>query len=331
MKDRDFFLLSCLVTLTLISANFQAFLKSLATSTLVNTQFQQVIQQLKPEGFRKQEQLFWSRLKEVDLDAMNARSEVASVPQNPTPAASPKPSPSPKATPSKTSPKKSVAVPKKTPIKPFTRFLLVGDSTMFDLGVKLQSSLKKNYKISQTKLDYKPSTGLNRIDYFDWYARTERMIRDYNPDVLIILFGGNENQDIIDSQGKYRSRNSQEWQKAYQERVEKYAKLVSKTSVRKVYWVGQPMSNKPRMQKFFSTLNTIYDRVSQSYPKIKFVSTWETFSVGGKFVAAVADQSGKKRYVKVNDGVHFTSHGAKILSDVVIQKMLADQVLKPLR
>ena len=87
---------------------------------------------------------------------------------------------------------------------------------MFDLGIKLQYTLKQKYNIADTKIDYKVSSGLNRIDYYDWYARTRKIINDYQPDVVIVLFGANDPQDITDSQGKSRVILTKEWQKAYQ-------------------------------------------------------------------------------------------------------------------
>ena len=75
MKDRDFLLIVSLVTLTLIFSNFSLFLKSLASSKLVSPQIQQAVSQLKIEGIRKNEQEFWSRIKEVNLDRVNTKPE----------------------------------------------------------------------------------------------------------------------------------------------------------------------------------------------------------------------------------------------------------------
>jgi hypothetical protein len=199
---------------------------------------------------------------------------------------------------------------------------------MLDLGTQLQYSLKEKYSIANTKLDWKASSGLNRIDYYDWYARTSEIIKDYQPDVAVVMFGGNDTQDITDFQGKYRVVGTKEWQKAYRERVEKYAKLLAASSVRKVYWIGQARSNKSGYRKLFPMMNDIYREASKSHPKIEFISTWETFAEGGEFAAVVADKSGKRGYVKVSDGVHFTLHGSRIIGDLIVDKMAADRVLK---
>ncbi|MBD1937122.1 DUF459 domain-containing protein [Microcoleus sp. FACHB-68] len=328
MKDRDFLLIVISVTLILIFSNFTLFIKSLASSKFANPQLKQAAEHLKIESYRKNEQAFWSKIKEVNIDEINITSENVAV-EKPL-------EDKPKQVPDN-KPKQEIKKPNKQPTtskskaeKPYSRFLVVGDSIVLDIGVQLQSTLQKSYKITQIKIDYKISTGLNRIDYYDWYARTTQLIKAYKPDVLVVMFGGNDDQDITDFQGKYRRILTTEWKQAYRERVEKYAKLVSSPPVRKVYWIGQPISSKPRYSKFFLIFNEIYRDVSKNYPKIEYISSWEKFSVGGKFAPILADKAGKRGYVKANDGVHLTPHGAKILSNLVIEKMLQDKILKKL-
>ncbi|WP_373537713.1 DUF459 domain-containing protein [Microcoleus sp.] len=316
MKDREILLIVTSVILTLIFSNLSLFLKNFASTPFATPEIKQAARQIEIDSFRKSEQDFWSKIKDINFDSIPKKAETSPV-QTATKSAPPPPKPAKKQTPAK--PKLTV---------PYRKFLFIGDSVMFDLGIQLQYTLKNKYNIADTKLDYKVSSGLNRIDYYDWYARTSKIIQDYRPDVVIILFGGNDPQDIIDSQGKYRAILTPEWQKAYQERVDKYAKLLGSSSVRKVYWIGQSNSNKSPYIKAFPVMNNIYKNAKKASPKIEFISTWETFAESGKFVPVVADKSGKRGYVKISDGVHFTSHGSKIISDVIVDKMVADKILK---
>jgi uncharacterized protein len=314
MRDREFLLIVTSVILTLIFSNLSLFLKSFSSTPFASSEIKQAARQLDNHAFRKSEPDFWSKIKDINFDRIPPKTETAKTAK--TPITSPK-----KLT------QKPVAVkPKLT--RPYRRFLLIGDSVMFDLGTQLQYTMKEQYNIADTKLDYKASSGLNRIDYYDWYARTKEVLRDYQPDVVVILFGGNDTQDITDFQGKYRTITTKEWQKAYQERVDKYAKLLDSSSVRKVYWVGQSISNKSWYAKYFPVMNEVYKNASKSSAKIEFISTWDTFAEAGKFAPVVADKSGKRGYVKVNDGVHFTAHGAKIIGDLIADKMAADKILK---
>jgi hypothetical protein len=320
MRDREILLIATSVILTLIFTNLSLFLKSFSSTPFASPEIKQAARRIELEGFRKSEQDFWSKIKDINLDSLPVKSAKNRVETAKKTAIQPK-----KITtklPKKTTPAK----PKLT--RPYRKFLFIGDSVMLDLGTQLQYSLKQKYNITDTKIDYKVSSGLNRIDYYDWYARTSQIIKDYQPDVVIVLFGGNDTQDIADFQGKYRVILTKEWQKAYQERVDKYAKLLNNSSVRKVYWVGQSNSNKSGYIQAFPIMNNIYKNAMKISPKITFISTWETFAQSGKFTPVVADKSGKRGYVKVNDGLHFTAHGSQIISDLIVDKMVADRVLQ---
>jgi uncharacterized protein len=316
MRDKEILLIATSVILTLIFTNLSLFLKSFSSTPFASPEIKQAARQIEMDGFRKSEQDFWSKIKDIDFDktpSKSAKTEQKSAIQA----------------------KKEIVKPAKKPIvakpkltKPYRKFLFIGDSVMLDLGTQLQYTLKEKYNIADTKLDYKVSSGLNRIDYYDWYARTSELINDYQPDVIIVLFGGNDTQDINDYQGKYRVIMTKEWQKAYQERVDKYAELLKYSSVQKVYWVGQSISNKSFYLNQFPIMNDIYKKASKVSGRIQFISTWDTFAEGGQFTPVVADKSGKRGYVKVNDGLHFTSHGAQIISDLIVDKMAADKVLK---
>ncbi|MEG4392794.1 DUF459 domain-containing protein [Microcoleus sp. BROC3] len=318
MKDREILLIVTSVILTLIFSNLSLFLKSFASTPFASPEIKQAARQIEIDGFRKSEQDFWSQIKDINFDSLPKESELPPVTTERKAAVEPpKPANAKKPTPAK---------PKLT--RPYRKFLCIGDSVMFDLGIQLQYTLKKKYNIPDTKIEYKVSTGLNRIDYYDWYARSRQIINNYQPDVVIVLFGANDPQNIIDFQGKARAVMTKEWQKAYQERVERYANLLDSSSVRKVYWIGQSIPKKSLYLKAFPVMNEIYKNASKSSAKIEFISTWERFTEAGKFVPVVADKSGKRGYVKVNDGVHFTSHGAKIISDLIVDEMVTDKILK---
>jgi hypothetical protein len=313
MKDREILLIVTSVILTLILGNLALFLKSFSSTPFASSEIKQAARQIELDGFRKQEQDFWRRIKDIDFDSQPQKTATAKTEKRsiyPT--------------------KKIIKKPAKKPrlTRPYRKFLFVGDSVMLDLGTQIQYSLKEKYNIANTKIDYKVSSGLNRIDYYDWYARTREIIGDYQPDVMVVIFGGNDTQDISDFQGKYRVVGTKEWQTAYRERVEKYAKLLAASPVRKVYWIGQSRSNKSQYRRLFPMMNDIYRDVSKSHPKITFISTWETFAAGGDFAPVVADKSGKRGYVKVNDGLHFTLHGSRIVSDLIVDRMVADKILK---
>jgi hypothetical protein len=312
MKDVRFFQLSFLVIVTLICSNFPMFVKSLADSKFQTPELRKAAQKVKVDELRKQEQDFWVKVKTVDFDKNAKKSEPTVIPTNFSTALN----------------YQINAYQKNESLKekPYLRFLFVGDSIMYDLGIALQSQLQ-DYNVNQTKLDYKVSTGLNRTDVYDWFARTQELINTYKPDAVVVLFGGNDDQDIIDAQGNYQPVLTDQWKKAYRERVERIAKIVSNSSTRKLYWVGHPVTDAPRYKQFFQVFNQIYSEVDKSYPKMEYVPCWDVFMVDGQYIPTMADKSGNQGYVRVQDGVHFTPHGANIVANRVVEEMLQDDVL----
>ncbi|NMG07540.1 DUF459 domain-containing protein [Brasilonema sp. UFV-L1] len=316
MKDKRFFLISSSVSLLLIVANFPLFIKSLGSSQIAIPRMKQAAQQVKIEGVRKHEQEFWNSIKEIDFDPIKKKSDIPQV--QPTLSQIYKPQQTP------------LEVSQKKPEKPYTRFLLLGDSIIYALSVEFENAMKKSsYKYDTLKVEYKISTGLNRIDFYNWYLKTPQVINKYKPDIMIVVFGGNDDQDILDTKNIYRAELTPAWEKAYQERVERYAKLLEKSSVRKVYWIGHPISNLARYNKFFPIFNKIYQKVADASAKIEYVDCWDIFAVNGKFAPVVANKSGKKGQVRTSDGVHFTLHGANILVNRLMEKMVKDKVLQP--
>ncbi len=309
-KDQKFLLLSSLVTVTLIIFNIPLFLKTLAANKLATPEIKKLSNQAKISGLRKNEQEIWNKIKEINLE-QNDENEAEIKPEKP-----------------QIKLTSNVQKTNNTPItQPYEKFLLLGDSNMYDLSPFINYDLRKIYQIKNVRLDYKVSTGLNRVDFYDWYVKTPEIITSYKPDVLTVIFGANDDQDILDSQGKYNTELSEDWKKTYRERVEKYAKLVCDSSVKKIYWIGQPMSNIERYNKFYLVMNEIYRDVVKNYPKIEFIDTWSVFAINGKFAPIISNKFGKKAYVRPRDGVHFTEHGSQILSDLILDKMLKDKVI----
>lgn len=314
-NDLNFLILIILSTTFLTIFNYSSVIKNLSYSRLANTHIKQAARQVKLEESDNKDTDFWENIKKIEFDYSNQNIESKAVKETRL------------SKPLQQQNIKPIEVKNKKE-KPYTRFLLVGDSIMYTFGIEFDNAAKKsNFKFDNIKIESRHSTGLNRIDFFDWYARTDELIYQYNPDAIVILFGGNEDQIILGKDGKYRAKLTPEWKAVYQKRVERYAFLLNESSVRKVYWIGHPTSSIPRHRRYLSIVNQIYQKVSLTYPKIRFIDNWDTFAVNGSYTAIVASKSGKKGRVRTKDVYHFTNHGAKILVDKLIEVMDKDGVL----
>lgn len=327
MRDFKFLALCSLVVSSLIIVNKPLFLKSLGSSQLATSQIKQAAQQIKLAGFRKTESDFWDSIKEIDQESqvnvyakelnLNIEHKLGTDIKIPT-------------NQENTTQDELLTSLTVKQAEPSKRFLLLGDSIMGFLGVAFENNIKKSdYDLEMIKVFYKISTGLNRIDFYDWYSHTRDLIQQYDPDVMVVIFGGNDDQNILDVNKKAQAELTPEWEKAYEERVERYAKLLDEYPVKKVYWIGHPMSNVARYNKFFPIFNRIYKKVSAAHSKIEFVDYWNTFAVNGKFSPIAADSTGRKARVRYNDGLHPTEHGSKIMIEILKKRMIEEGILQP--
>lgn len=206
------------------------------------------------------------------------------------------------------------------------KFLLIGDSMMqTGFGTILEKNLLQIQKVNVVR-EGKFSTGLNRIDYYDWYNRTQELIDANHPDYLIVYFGSNDGQQIIDKSGKVIKLYATGWEEVYRERVAEYLNKFS-SQVKSIYWIGHPVPGNLDFYKKFSLFNKIYEEEILKFPNVYYINTWDRFLVNGEFSNMVADDRGVIKAVKSNDAVHVTDHGGQIMSDLVINYLKLKEIL----
>lgn len=220
----------------------------------------------------------------------------------------------------------------KTPIEPQkitapVKFLLIGDSMMLvGFGPALENSLLKYNGVSVVR-EGVYSTGLNRIDYFDWFTKSDELINQHKPDVLIVMFGANDGQGIKDKSGKAHELGSESWKEVYRERVRVYLSRVS-PKLKKLYWVGHPITGNDNFLAKFQAMNPIYKSECEKFPNAVFIDTWERFAVNGAYSQTISDDNGLRQIAKQSDGVHVTDFGGKVLTDFVMKSVLKDVEIK---
>ncbi len=203
------------------------------------------------------------------------------------------------------------------------KIVMLGDSMiMVGFGPNLEEQLIEKEKVSVFR-EGKFSTGLNRIDYFDWYARTEELIQEHNPDILIVMFGANDGQGILDENGTAYKLSDPTWDEVYRRRVFNYMTTFS-GKVKKIYWVGHPISLSPDFGPKFARMNKIYQSESLKFENIEYIDMWERMSVNGKYASALPSKDGTVGLVKQSDDVHVTEHGGKIMAEYIMEILSED-------
>ncbi len=168
---------------------------------------------------------------------------------------------------------------------------------------------------SPTLVDYTRdphiSSGLTRPDYLDWPQRLAKLLTENRPEVLVIMFGGNDYQDVYYN-GQLLKRPSQAWLDFYRTRVAEAMDLLNQPDV-EVIWVGVPIMR----DEFFATgmahLNEIYQSEAASRASIRYFDTWEMFAdSNGNYTDRIDGQ-----LVRESDGIHLTTTGGVLAAEEI--------------
>ncbi len=201
------------------------------------------------------------------------------------------------------------------------KFLLAGDSLMREgFGPAVETSLL-TYKDVSVLREGVYSTGLNKTDFFDWAKRTEELLEQNKSDVLVVSFGANDGQGILDDNGKAFDLGTAGWSEVYAQRVNRYLTRIS-PKVKKIFWVGHPIPGSDKFVKKFMAMNPIYKVEAAKFPNVIYVDTWDSLAVNGVYQRSLKDESGKTQVARQGDGVHVTNFGGKIMAVPVIKAIL---------
>ena len=196
--------------------------------------------------------------------------------------------------------------------------LLVGDSLMQGVAPHLANSLRKRYQIRTVNLS-KQSTGLAYPGFFNWPKTVaETLAHEPNIRLMVVFLGPNDPWDMPQGKGKPFLRfKSPEWEVAYRARIDSILDQARAHNVQ-VLWVGPPNMEKPRLSTAMGYLSGLYQQQTELFGQ-HYVSANPILGYADDgFAATVLTPEGKRVKVRVDDGIHFTITG---------QKMIAAQVL----
>jgi hypothetical protein len=184
---------------------------------------------------------------------------------------------------------------------------VIGDSLANDLGRGMETLYRRHSNIRVLKYT-RFSTGLVRTDYFDWNVAVRRFLDSANPDLIIVVIGGNDNQHIRTEHGRLEPM-SREWLAEYERRVSAFMAPLQRDRA-KIYWVGLPVVRSPCLIRSFNVMNGIYQREAKRHA-IRYVSVWDKFTDShGGYSSFGKSLKGVRRQLRENDGMHFTEVGS---------------------
>jgi hypothetical protein len=194
--------------------------------------------------------------------------------------------------------------------------LIAGDSMSQGLGVMFEPIATEagGYEVESIG---KASTGITRPDYFDWPARLREVTAASDPDVVVLMFGGNDGQPIQLADGSYAQVSEPAWAAEYGRRVGGVMDQLGREG-RRVVWSGTPNSSSANFNKRLTVINQVLRQQSAARPWVTYVDAWSLFAgPDGSYVASLPDGNGKVKKMRNKDGYHLTIEGYKRLARAV--------------
>jgi uncharacterized protein len=197
------------------------------------------------------------------------------------------------------------------------RILIVGASSIqFAFGTALEAQLSALPGIEVERWG-RHSTGLSRLDYFDWFTRGAELADAFQPDLVLAQVGGNDCQVITDHDaGRVALFTDDEWETAYAQRLTEFVEVFRSRGARVVV-LGMPVMRSPSFRRKMERLNRVVETATIEAGEY-FVSTWTwTADDAGNYLA-VRRVDGRDRVLRDDDGIHMSVDGADYVSTEVI-------------
>ena len=163
--------------------------------------------------------------------------------------------------------------------------------------------------------DTQLSSGLTRKDFLDWPQRLARLLIEDRPDVLVVMFGGNDYQDVIFN-GQLLERPSQPWLDFYRSRVKEAMDLLNQPGIQAI-WVGQPVMRNDFYSEGMEHLNEIYRSEATARQSIAYFDTWSLFADPQGNYTDTIDGT----LMREIDGIHLTTEGGIRLAEAIWQQV----------
>lgn len=195
------------------------------------------------------------------------------------------------------------------------KVLFAGDSMMQGVAPKVISRLRKDFPNGVYVDLSKPSTGLTAKRYFDWPARIKEESLRNGIQVIVVFLGPNDPWDIYEGRKRY-AFPSASWEEKYRSRVDEVLDFAVANGMR-VIWIGLPAMREERIAQGAKIENRIFRDEMEKY-RFEYLPTEDFLgSLDDPYTKYIDDPQKGKLAVRLDDGVHFTSLGLRMISSRV--------------
>jgi len=207
------------------------------------------------------------------------------------------------------------SIPGITKSHPFT-VLITGDSLVGYIGPWiLAEASAQGSAIGWT--DSIEGTGLTTPDFFDWSLEASKQVRQYHPDGVVAMMGGNDFENMTLPNGAFFLAGTNRWRREYQRRAEFVMRNWIKGGVRRVYWLSLPPAANPSWARDDYQINIALRHAAAQVPGVHYVNVLGPILNHGHYTDYV-NVNGQPTLIREPDGVHLNNAGSEIVANEVV-------------
>ncbi len=204
---------------------------------------------------------------------------------------------------------------------------LAGDSMM---AVGLSSTILRqapHYKALSFMHAFKSGTGLARPEVFNWQLEYPAMLKDTQPDFVLVAIGANDGQGFVEDGVTYPF-GTDGWKRIYQRRVQAYLDMLSANGAT-VVWLGLPPMKSDNYDARIALINRIDYSVVSASPHAIWVGTAAVVGDADGRFRDFGEIDGHTTRLRQGDGIHLSDDGATLITTKLLPWLAAQQAAKP--
>lgn len=205
------------------------------------------------------------------------------------------------------------------PEKP-KRVLIIGDSMMRVTAHATERALTKIEGV-QSRAFTSLGSGMARLDIFDWMAKIDELVAEFNPDTTIVWFGTNDRQALRTGANIIQTGDPA-WEEEYARRVGLAMDKLTASPGARVLWLELPDMREAKISDDVNLINKIVKAEADKRPNVEFFPTRGLLSrQPGTYSPYVIGRDGMPLQIRDADGVHLNRAGADRMAEAMIKHL----------
>jgi len=205
---------------------------------------------------------------------------------------------------------------------------MAGDSLMGTISEQVGALVARDSRVAITA-DVQVGTGLVRSDVLDWPSELSTQLAAVGPDVVVLSFGGNDDQPLHPPDGSFAALFTPEWQIEYARRVGIMMDIASNGGARTVVWLGLPAERPENLDGAKDAMNAAARAEAAKRPAIVYVPLGPSLKgPDGGYTDTITTPGGSTITARASDGVHLTSEGAAVVAPLILDAFATEWHLR---